>query len=310
MKRYQNIIIVAALDDRDATTIQHAAHFARAAQANAVYVVHVSPSLELSSDEVEAHPDLRLPIDEEIEQRLRATVQAHTNLFAPATQVHYAVRQGSLVSELVRFAAQKSGDLLCVGRQPVAVHDALSASAVTLVRKAPCSVFIVPASIEPRFKRILVPIVFTPRCRESLEVAVAIAGQTPGASIVVQNVYSVPIGYHKTGRTYEDFASSMRKLVERQWGDFLPQVAIDTVPWSIRFDLGNKVAGTILAVAQEMDAELIVIGSHGRTRPAGVLLGHVAESVCGHTSRPVLCVKNKGEVVDLIHAMLQLFNPE
>jgi nucleotide-binding universal stress UspA family protein len=44
----------------------------------------------------------------------------------------------------------------------------------------------------------------------------------------------------------------------------------------------------IVTVADEHDASLIVLGSHGRTGLAGVLLGSVAEAVAAHSSRSVL----------------------
>ncbi len=44
----------------------------------------------------------------------------------------------------------------------------------------------------------------------------------------------------------------------------------------------------ILHAAEEHDASLIVIGSHGRTGLSGVLLGSVAEAVSAHSRRSVL----------------------
>jgi hypothetical protein len=49
---------------------------------------------------------------------------------------------------------------------------------------------------------------------------------------------------------------------------------------------------------------------NGRTGPAGVLLGHVAEMICAKSTRPLLCVKKKGEVVNFLHGLLQLFEME
>jgi nucleotide-binding universal stress UspA family protein len=44
----------------------------------------------------------------------------------------------------------------------------------------------------------------------------------------------------------------------------------------------------IVHAAEEHDASLIVLGSHGRTGLAGVLLGSVAEAVAAHSRRSVL----------------------
>lgn len=49
----------------------------------------------------------------------------------------------------------------------------------------------------------------------------------------------------------------------------------------------------IVNAAEEHDASLIVLGSHGRTGLAGVLLGSVAEAVAAHSRRSVLIVHRR-----------------
>ena len=53
---------------------------------------------------------------------------------------------------------------------------------------------------------------------------------------------------------------------------------------------GVSASDVILDYAQEVDADLIVMGTHGRTGAARLLLGSVAESVTRHASCPVLTV--------------------
>jgi nucleotide-binding universal stress UspA family protein len=50
----------------------------------------------------------------------------------------------------------------------------------------------------------------------------------------------------------------------------------------------------IVDAAEEHDASLIVLGSHGRTGLAGVLLGSVAEAVAAHSRRSVLIIHRRG----------------
>lgn len=50
----------------------------------------------------------------------------------------------------------------------------------------------------------------------------------------------------------------------------------------------------IVDTADEHDASLIVLGSHGRTGLAGTLLGSVAEAVAAHSRRSVLIVHQHG----------------
>ena len=50
----------------------------------------------------------------------------------------------------------------------------------------------------------------------------------------------------------------------------------------------------IVKLADEHDASLIVLGSHGRTGLASVLIGSVAEAVAAHSRRPVLIIHRRG----------------
>lgn len=52
---------------------------------------------------------------------------------------------------------------------------------------------------------------------------------------------------------------------------------------------------TILAVAEEHDVGLIVLGSHGRTGVAYVLKGSVATAVSQHSKRPVMIIPAAGQ---------------
>lgn len=49
----------------------------------------------------------------------------------------------------------------------------------------------------------------------------------------------------------------------------------------------------IVKIADEHDASLIVLGSHGRTGFAGVLIGSVAEAVSAHSRRSVLIIHRR-----------------
>jgi nucleotide-binding universal stress UspA family protein len=53
----------------------------------------------------------------------------------------------------------------------------------------------------------------------------------------------------------------------------------------------------IVALARARDADLIVVGSHGRGRVAAALLGSVASSIVHNADRPVLVVKQHARQV-------------
>ncbi len=59
---------------------------------------------------------------------------------------------------------------------------------------------------------------------------------------------------------------------------------------STRWAFGDP-AEEIIALAKDRQADLIVIGSRGHGRLAGLLLGSVAQKTLGHASCPVLAVR-------------------
>ena len=55
----------------------------------------------------------------------------------------------------------------------------------------------------------------------------------------------------------------------------------------------GKLPETIIKVASEWDADVIVIGTHGRTGMSHLVLGSVAEKVIRHSAKPVLVIPTK-----------------
>lgn len=64
------------------------------------------------------------------------------------------------------------------------------------------------------------------------------------------------------------------------------------VPVSSRYSLGEA-APTIAKVAEDSEADLIIMGSHGRSALKGLLLGSVTHSVLAMSRKPLLILRNK-----------------
>ena len=58
---------------------------------------------------------------------------------------------------------------------------------------------------------------------------------------------------------------------------------------------GDPIWQRVVEAAEEHDADVVVLGSHGRTGIPLVLLGSVAGTVASHTDRAVLIVHRRGE---------------
>jgi|ERR1017187_9444 nucleotide-binding universal stress UspA family protein len=147
---------------------------------------------------------------------------------------------------------------------------------------------------EVRLKRILVPVDFSHCTREALDFAAVLARQF-GASLAVLNVitpyYAVdPYGMNPPGDFEPDLVSCAEKQLQHLVSQALPpEVSSQTL---VR---RGRPANEIIEAAKELDADLIVLPTHGHTGLKHVVFGSTAEYVVRHALCPVLTVRAKGQ---------------
>lgn len=144
-------------------------------------------------------------------------------------------------------------------------------------------------------QRVLFPTDFSECSQAAWGHAVAFARQF-GAEIVLLHVVAEPPRVAEgieMGYTPEKFLKAATEEAYRLLGDLAAKAADEKVP--IRPRVGKGVAfHQIIAVAQEEGADLIVMGTHGRTGLAHAFMGSVAEKVVRKAPCPVLTVKHPG----------------
>jgi nucleotide-binding universal stress UspA family protein len=132
---------------------------------------------------------------------------------------------------------------------------------------------------------ILHPTDFSDRSTHALHLACALA-RDYGARLIILHVATTPTIAYGEGVVPPDpetLFEAERELLERLTVPD-PAVAVER-----RFEEGDPIAD-ILRVAQESHADLIVMGTHGRTGLSRLLMGSVAEQVVRRASCPVLTV--------------------
>ena len=142
--------------------------------------------------------------------------------------------------------------------------------------------------------RILLPVDFSPCSRAAFEYGVSLAAQL-GASLDVLHVLVPPnfverdlAGALAPPTTFKEYE---RTQAAREMENFLAASSLKGKPGiKARIEEGEP-AATIAKIAEQRGCELIVMGTHGRTGLARVLLGSVAEKVVRHAPCPVLTVR-------------------
>lgn len=139
-------------------------------------------------------------------------------------------------------------------------------------------------------RRILVPTDFTETSDRALDWAVDLAASV-GASVTVMHAYEIPIVGFPDGaliatadvasRIADASRAALDACVEQRRGKGVPldSVLREGVPWE-----------EINRLADEVNADMVVIGTHGRRGLARALLGSVAENVIRTAHRPILTI--------------------
>jgi universal stress protein A len=141
-----------------------------------------------------------------------------------------------------------------------------------------------------RIKSILVPIDFSIQSKKALQYALSLAKQV-NASVTLLHV--VHPKCTALGRASDiAFEDELRRGGARQLNALVQRFLGDEVPCDLIVRIGSP-AVEILHTAQRLNADLIVISTHGRTGLKHLLLGSVAEAVVRHSPCPVLVVRNR-----------------
>jgi nucleotide-binding universal stress UspA family protein len=138
------------------------------------------------------------------------------------------------------------------------------------------------------FKHILAATDLSDASRGAVELACAMAREC-GATLTVLHVCEVP-GYTATGPIPFDLAAPIAADAEKQLDALLERVRASCPDATGVVKIGTA-PEQILAVAADVRAELVVVGTHGRRGFAHAMIGSVAERVVRQSSVPVLTVR-------------------
>jgi nucleotide-binding universal stress UspA family protein len=144
------------------------------------------------------------------------------------------------------------------------------------------------------FKHILVPTDFGEPAERALELAMTVAEKFDAKVTILHAAWIPPIAYGGYGQglawPIDDITSAAKEQVEA-----LVAKAKKRLPSTDGVVTFSEPAQTILDVAKERGADLIVMGTNGRRGLSRVLLGSVTEKTVRRSPVPVLTVSGKTE---------------
>jgi nucleotide-binding universal stress UspA family protein len=215
----------------------------------------------------------------------------------PGLSVETDVIIGRAASVIMETATRLGSDLIVLGsrgRGPIGSMVLGSVSA-EVADHAPCPVLVART---PTCRRAIIALDGTPvadrlvdRVSEfaflrdtHLEVVCVAPSSVPGPGVIMSGAYGAPIAW------YEDAVLAARHSLEQVASTAAQRLrasGFDT-SWSIH---EGDPAATLIEAGQHAGAELIVVGTHGRTGMTRLLLGSVARNVLLHAHTSVLVMR-------------------
>ncbi|MCE7053834.1 universal stress protein [Algoriphagus sp. AGSA1] len=290
----------------DQTLIHHAAFIAQVNQTKKIYFVNVIKNLSIPKEVLEEFPNLVENMVNERQEAMEAMVKEHFT-GPKGISLNYIVKEGSLSKKILKLAEEKSADMILIGRKVTLPGTGVASS--RLARRASCSLLIVPEGSVSKVQKLLVPSDFSDYSKDALEEAILIAEKHGNVEIVCQNVFTVPSGYHYTGKSYEEFTQIMRMHAEINFKKFIRK--IDTKGRKITpvytQDINDDPVEEIVAKAKEIEADGIIIGAKGRTAATALFLGSMAERLIQYNdSIPLLVTRPKGKNAGILEYILEI----
>lgn len=143
-----------------------------------------------------------------------------------------------------------------------------------------------------KLKRILVPIDFSDCSKKALQYALPLAKEHSAALTLL---YVVPPAYGVAEYGVVDYAHLESSMIESGKAE-LAKLVEEIVRGEVAAEALSRVGSPgleIISAARDLPADLIIIGTHGRTGLKHVLLGSVAEQVVQRAPCPVLVVRER-----------------
>jgi len=305
MYNIKRVLLCLDLSIMDEALMKYTAMLTKYMGIEKIYLLHVTEDLELDEEIVSKYPNLMAPLDESIESVIKD--RADKIFEGINVDIEIEAMEGEPFEKVLRWSKVKEIDLVVMGRK----HHLPGSGFLPdkMAQLLLCSILFVPENVIAKLDRILVPFDFSEFSDQALEQAIYLKNQY-GAEVVCQHVYEVPHGYHTTGKSFEDFAKIMKENAVKKFEKHITNLEnVDLKDIEVEYTLSEKkdLCQLVNHYANQIDADLIVAGSRGRTPMASLLLGSVAGKLIRHDNNlPLLVVKNKESNMNFFEALLNL----
>ena len=311
MKRFKNILYVISSDDNNPQALARAVSRAKLNQAN-LTLLKVIPELS-SSSYSEIIGLNKNNIEDTVLARSQETLSALVESIDLPTKVTGLVKMGKVYQEIIDTVQANQIDLVIKEAQTSTwLERFFGSSDLNLLRFCPAPVWLMKADQRVDYKNILVAVsfdgsdeVYSGLNKTLLKLASSLA-LIESASLHIVNVYDAPdAGF--IGLWAEDPESIEKQLFSAEQNKSSHK--IESLVSELRQELGAQTyqylavntylkqgepAEQLVKLANQIEADLVVLGTVSKSGIAAAVLGNTAETVLSQLDCAVLAVKPDG----------------
>lgn len=305
MKRFKNILYHADGAESDGTALDRAVAFAQSNDANLTVIDVVAESNLASEMKQRLGLNLNALVYQRRLEEIQALIEPHRS---SGVRIDTKVVSGTPFIEIIRAVQRNGYDLLIKApRRPEGLAERLVVSAdMHIVRKCPCPVWMdrpesahpyrnIVAAVDPTeqtsadLNRLIMDLASSLAERESARLHVVGAWRLEGESMLQSGRTSIPRA------ELEQMLAFAEEAYKQKLNDLLVHYGLTNESPHISL-VKARASEAISSVCEEVEADLIVMGTVGRTGIPGLIIGNTAETVLQTTQASVLAVKPSGFV--------------
>lgn len=274
------LLVGLKLDDGDAALIDYTAFICRLGLVKRVRFVHVSE--ESNGD----HEALRRTLEQRIKRDF--TVSG-------GVEVSFELLLGPVMDRLQQDLRERQSDVIVLGTNAAGRRKL----ARRLVMHAPSSLWLVPKGARAELQRILVPVDFSDAAADAVRVGLTLARQW--------DAVCAPLHVYSENALMASDCTDGRIRAEKDYQQFMVPFDSRGLKLQPHFVEAGNIPSVIQRVAEQENADLIVMAPRGLSQSAAILLGSVTEETLEQTRVPMLVIKRAGPAqMSLMRALRQM----
>ncbi len=295
MKQLQTIVVATDFTDGSIPALEQGLRIGawHRAKVRAVHVVEIILGLEPEPQLAAMHMAMQEGMIEQAKLDWSKLVPKVKGLDQVTCEIAIDGRVRGILTE----AQARKAELLVMGATPTSPGDiGYGAITASCVRHAPCSVLIVRQKHAGAFKHVLACVDFSPASLEALEQATRIATQD-SAKLTVIHDYRAPWRERRVRDLpmVKDpvFQENYVRALEAKLAEFTKPLEHELTHLKAERIVcaAESHRSGIVDAARNVNADLVVLGTRGRTNLRDVLLGSTAEKVLAEAPCSVLAVR-------------------